>query len=288
MGSGKPPGLPQDSFGDEMKYTLYGGGPKMIRGRDVSEQKKLARRSSIARTVPKMQKLYEGAAGSSSKLLFFVSDIAKSPTYASQYFSENLHFRPVGVPGLGYDAQPKPNPGAAGMTSTELFFRDAERRGIMSDEADLRGLRIPSMTEAERKIASQSSIYLGGAGNHAYGIPDRDPAPFVGAAGLTSSQQSQINNRLNDTESLGANTAAAPASPTGAGGSPPKSKVSPGNVRRLGHPLGGPRRAWRRAAQACARRAEEVDGRAWGQAMGGHATRLRGCGRTVVVQQELD
>ena len=102
----------------------------------------------------------------------------------------------------------------------------------MSDEADLRGLRIPSMTEAERKIASQSSIYLGGAGNHAYGIPDRDPAPFVGAAGLTSSQQSQINNRLNDTESLGANTAAAPASPTGAGGSPPKSKVSPGNVRR--------------------------------------------------------
>ena len=78
------------------------------------------------------------------------------------------------MPGLGYDAQPKPLQGAAGLTSSELFAKEAELLGIMQDswdESERRGVRM--IGAGGDSVANGSSIYLGGLIQLLFGLSGR-------------------------------------------------------------------------------------------------------------------
>ena len=209
-----------EAFGDEAKFALYGGGPKLVGTMgSLREQKNLARRASIVRTAnSSVTNAYEGAAGASSKMLFFNSDWCKTPTGAAHFFSENLHFRPIGVPGLGTDAKQKRVDGAAGLSSDELFIKQYEKDGLMMDEA-----KTPSAAAKFDHQISDGIVYYGGSASRASGIPDANPAPFVGAAGLSSAQHAMMMSRLGDAEMMGealnlGDEAPPMGEPTGGGG----------------------------------------------------------------------
>ena len=205
----------KSDLGDEAKQALYGGGPSMAHeignGQKMAELQRAARRPSIVRTQPAAASLYEGAAGTSSKQSFFSSDWSSG----HHFFSENLHFRPVGVKGLGTDAKPKVLEGAAGLSSKALFQKEADNLGLMGD--DRRDARRGSVhvqlshDEIARAIEAESTalngggvIYLGesecGAHN---GISQMHATEFKGAAGLTTHDITAVQLRGLDVESLG-------------------------------------------------------------------------------------
>ena len=87
----------------------------------------------------------------------------------------------------------------------------------MMDEA-----KTPSAAAKFDQQASDGIVYYGGSASRASGIPDANPAPFVGAAGLSSAQHAMMMSRLGDAEMMGEalnlGDEAPPGEPTGGGG----------------------------------------------------------------------
>ena len=197
-------------YGLDAKHALYGGGEAIFgSAAQLAQQKHDAKRPAIIREKTSLKPLFDGSAGTSSKKAFFFSDHAKT----HYYFSENLEFKPCGVKGLGYDAQPQPVEGGAGLSSKEMSAKNSEGSGFMSDEkaAARRGSAQPVLSTEQLKalVASGGSIeefanlmeeetkvpliYMGESENASgQGIPDRNPPCFIGAAGLTSHQTTTI------------------------------------------------------------------------------------------------
>ena len=126
-------------------------------------------RPAIIREKTSLKPLFDGSAGTSSKKAFFFSDHAKT----HYYFSENLEFKPCGVKGLGYDAQPQPVEGGAGLSSKEMSAKNSEGSGFMSDEkaAARRGSAQPVLSTEQLKalVASGGSRSLTKAVDAAFG-----------------------------------------------------------------------------------------------------------------------
>lgn len=162
---------------DEIRHSLYGGGPRLVgTSEDLSELRADARLSSVGPDDIN----FDGAAGASSKLNFLQTSLAAAECH---YFSENLRFRPVGVPGIGTDARPMPSRGAAGVSTEQQFLQRAERMGLSLDP------RLPpnSPSSASAAGATAAQIYSGAAPRDK-DIPQLNPTAFQDAAGISSVQ----------------------------------------------------------------------------------------------------
>ena len=133
-----------------------------------------------------------------------------APRQASShlFFSENLKFKPVGVPGLGTDASPDSfvDADAAGLSSEKLYGFNAEKDGIMYDLGrdsgdggnDRRGARAKRQIRASVSPDAvdaplQRSLIYGGEPTEVVGIPQRNPEAFAGAAGISTAERERLS-----------------------------------------------------------------------------------------------
>lgn len=199
---------------DDIKYSIYHGSGPILVGSTLDQNGPMASEFARARqpgmlasstlsSSPKLKTMFDGAAGVPSKQLFLKTKAAAH----HHFFSENLGYRPVGVPGRGTDAQPEAfaAPGAAGMATSQLFGPQAEELCIIKDQRapQRRGstgqLTVPGAATpagasgGDGSGGGEASHYGIGAamGTFDTGIPSSNPAAFEGAAGLSTAEQSK-------------------------------------------------------------------------------------------------